>query len=94
MINGVFNWFWRSETIAWARLQMFVGIVWTVLSATDLSPLLDPKWLTYWLIFSGVVTELLRRRGSTPQTVLVSEIRDGELVGVSKSYLDAKPPGP
>lgn len=54
--------FLRSETILWARLQVIVGAVWTALSATDLAPLLNPKWLTYWLIFNGVVTELLRRR--------------------------------
>jgi hypothetical protein len=43
---------------------MFVGIVWTVLATTDLSPIISGKILTYWLIFSGVITELLRRRGT------------------------------
>jgi hypothetical protein len=54
-------WFKDSETIFWARLQMFVGAVWTVLVSIDLAPLLDPKWLTVWLVVSGVVTELARR---------------------------------
>ena len=94
MFNSIKNWFWRSETILWARLQMFVGTVWTVLSVSDLSPVLDPKWLTYWLIFSGVVTELLRRRGAIQQTVTVPEIKDGTLQAVPVSYLQTPPPGP
>jgi hypothetical protein len=57
-------WFQRSETIAWARLQMFIGAVWTALSMSDLSPVLNPKWLTYWLVASGAITEYLRRRGT------------------------------
>lgn len=53
----------NSEVILWARLQFFVGVVWTVLSTTDMAPLIsDPKYLTYWLVFNGVVTEMLRRR--------------------------------
>lgn len=60
--DGTKAFFLRSETILWARLQVLVGALWTALSATDLAPLLSPKWLTYWLIFSGLVTELLRRR--------------------------------
>lgn len=54
-----------SETIFWARLQMVAGVVWTVLVATDLSPLLDPKYLTIWLIVSGAITEVLRRARAT-----------------------------
>jgi hypothetical protein len=95
MINGIKNWFWRSETILWARLQMFVGAVWTVLSVSDLSPVLDPKWLTYWLIFSGIVTELLRRRGSVEHTDVLPEMKkDGTLQATPVSYLQTPPPGP
>jgi len=57
-------WFLRSETIAWARLQIAIGAVWTALSMSDLSPVLNPRWLTYWLIASGAITEYLRRRGT------------------------------
>lgn len=64
-------WFDYNETILWARLQVLVGAVWAVLQATDLSPVLQGKYMTYWLVFSGVVTELLRRRGT--------EIRNGVL---------------
>lgn len=58
-----FYWsFHNSEVIMWARIQLFVGVVWTVLSTTDLAPLIsNPKYLTYWLILNGVVTEMLRR---------------------------------
>lgn len=58
-------WFKDSETIFWARLQMAVGAIWTVLVATDLSPVLDPKYLTYWIIASGVITEMARRARAT-----------------------------
>jgi len=65
MWDKIKAWFNRSETILWARLQMVTGAVWAVLQATDLSPVLQGKYMTYWLIFSGVVTELVRRRGTT-----------------------------
>lgn len=95
MINDIKNWFWRSETIAWARLQMLVGAIWTVMSVSDLSPVLDPKWLTYWLVFSGVVSELLRRRGTIQQTVAVAEVaKDGTVAVVPKSFLVTPAPGP
>jgi hypothetical protein len=62
MWERIKTWFKDSETIFWARLQVFIGSVFTVLTVTDLSPLLPPKYLTIWLIISGVITELLRRR--------------------------------
>ena len=64
MWNKISAWFYNSETIAWARIQLLVGAIWTVLLSTDLSPIISGKWLTYWLVFSGVVTELLRRKGT------------------------------
>lgn len=95
MFNGIKNWFWRSETIAFARLQLLIGSVWTVLSVSDLSPLLNPKWLTYWLIFSGALTEYLRRRGSDKLTVVVPELqKDGTTQPTQMSYLQSPPPGP
>lgn len=69
--EAIKDWCKRSEVVAWARIQVLVGAVWMALSASDLSPLLDPKYLTYWLIFNGIITELLRRRGT--------EYRDGHL---------------
>lgn len=64
-------WFKHSETIFWARLQVALGTLLQVLTHTDLSPLIkDPKWLTVWtilsgwLVASGVITELARRRNA------------------------------
>ncbi len=65
MWSKIKDWFSRSETIFWARLQMFVGAIWTALVAVDLAPLLPPKYLTVWLVISGAVTELARRRRAT-----------------------------
>lgn len=83
--------FRANETIVWARIQAVVGAVWTVLSVTDLSPVLNPKLMTYWLVFSGALTEYLRRRGSTQSTV---NVVDGTKSGATVSYLQTPPPGP
>lgn len=55
-------WFKDSLTIAWARVQLVLAAAWGVLLTVDLTPVLSQKWMTAWLIFSGVVTELTRRR--------------------------------
>ncbi len=55
-------WFKDSSTIAWGRFQVLLAAIWGVLITTDLAPVLGQKWLTAWLIVSGVVTEMLRRR--------------------------------
>lgn len=55
-------WFKDSTTIAWARMQVLFAAIWAVLLSTDLAPLLSQKWLTGWLVLSGLVTELTRRR--------------------------------
>ncbi len=95
MINSIKNFFWRSETIFWARLQMLVGITWGVLSVADLSPILSGKYLTYWLIVNGIISEYLRRRGAEKTTVSVAEIaKDGTIAEVPKSFLATPPPGP
>ena len=62
MLEKIKNWFRHSTTIAWARVQILIAAVWSVLLATDLTPVMSQKWLTAWLIFSGVVTEFTRRR--------------------------------
>lgn len=65
MWEDIKAWFKRSETIFWARLQVAVGSLWSVLIVTDLSPLLtNPKIMAAWLIFSGFVTEMARRRNA------------------------------
>jgi hypothetical protein len=58
--------FHDSEVIVFARLQVLFGVVWGVLTATDLAPLINnPKYLTSWVLFSGFVTEMLRRNRAT-----------------------------
>ncbi len=65
MWDDIKAWFKRSETIFWARLQVAVGALWSVLIVSDLSPLLtNPKIMASWLIFSGFVTEMARRRNA------------------------------
>lgn len=65
--------FWRriagafrdSETLFFARVQMVVGAVLTVLGTTDLTPVLHMFGLSWYvplyLIASGIITEYLRR---------------------------------
>lgn len=54
--------FHSSAVIWFARLQVLAGAVWTVLIATDLSPVIsNPKYVTAWLVFSGLITEMSRR---------------------------------
>jgi hypothetical protein len=58
--------FHANETIVWARLQVLIGSVWLVLSTQDLTPLhIDPKYMMYWTIFNGIVSEMLRRNRET-----------------------------
>ncbi len=52
----------KAGAIWFARLQVLGGAVWAALTAADLSPIItNQKYLTLWLIFSGLVTELSRR---------------------------------
>lgn len=61
LVPSVRAWLKDSETILWARFQMLAGAIWTTLVQADLAPLLDPAWLTIWLIVSGAITEIGRR---------------------------------
>lgn len=55
--------FRSSEVILWARFNVLMGTVWIALQGVDVSPLIkDPKYLVYYIIFSNVVNELMRRR--------------------------------
>lgn len=54
--------FHGNETIVWARLQVALGAAWLAISGADLSPIIvNPKWIAYWTIFNGFVSEMLRR---------------------------------
>jgi hypothetical protein len=61
-IKGLFA---DSETLFWARLQMFVGALWAVLMVTDISPILHLAGLGAYapgvLIVWGIITEAARR---------------------------------
>ena len=89
------NWFWNSETIFFARFQVAFGIVWGVVSMIDMSPLIPGKYLTIWFIVSGIITEILRRKRTTAESVIVSEIKtDGTTEPVKVAFLSSEPPGP
>lgn len=59
-----------SETIFWARLQVFIGaIVAAVLSVANdptvseaIKAILKPEYVPYYVIAFGIITELARRR--------------------------------
>lgn len=74
-------WFKDSETIVWARLQLIVGAVWAVLIASDLSSVLPAKWLPFWMIFSGIVTEV-SRRAREPHDLGVKTVADLDTVAL------------
>ena len=60
--------FCDSETIFWARIQLALGLIGTILEVAgqmDLSPILPAGILPYWLIGSGILTEVLRRYRAT-----------------------------
>ncbi len=64
MIAAFRKWIKDSETIAWARLQVLLGLVFGVLATLDpylVSSILPENWAPYWLLFSGILTELARR---------------------------------
>ncbi len=68
MLDKIKSWFKNSVTIAWARVQTVLGTVFAVLGAVDLSPLtsaLPAKWAGVWLVISGIITEIARRRTLT-----------------------------
>jgi hypothetical protein len=63
-------WFKNSVTILWARLQVVAGLIAASVFAllqdpniTDaLQSMLQPKFIPYYVIAIGVITELARRR--------------------------------
>jgi hypothetical protein len=104
MLNGIKNWFWRSETIFWARLQYIGGLLAAGLIAAfsqyDFSQLATMDLMVAFKMLlaaavSGIITEWLRRRRSIPETVVVPErASDGSVEEVPKSFLATPPPGP
>lgn len=59
------KWFKDSETILWARLQTFIGIVAVIVTYVEpsvIAPVLPSEWFPYLVTANGVLTEYLRRR--------------------------------
>ncbi len=88
MWRSIRVWFKDSETIAWARIQLVVGAVWSVLAMSDLSGVLPAKWLPYWLIFSGIITEISRRTRE-PHDLGVKTVADLDSVSLPIKTADA-----
>lgn len=64
MWDAIKRFFKRSETIFFARLQVFLGLVAAAIVAVDpsiIAPLVDPKWVPILFVVNGVTTEILRR---------------------------------
>ncbi len=59
----IHNTFHDSEVILWSRVQVLAGVVWVAVQSLDPALLFKahPEYLVYYLIFSNVVNELLRR---------------------------------
>jgi len=92
---ALWNWVRNSGTILWARINMLVGAIWVTLSQTDLSNVLNPKYLTYWLIINGIITEMVRRSGNTVVTTTVANAETNyQPVEVLKLRETEQPPPP
>jgi hypothetical protein len=70
MWNKIRAWFKNSITIFWARLQVLVGLAVASLMALASDPnvtsavqaALQPKFIPYYVIVIGLITEIARRR--------------------------------
>ena len=70
MWDHIKAWFRNSVTILWARLQVAAGLIAASIFAllqdpnvtNALQSVLQPKFIPYYVIAIGLVTELARRR--------------------------------
>lgn len=67
VIDQVWDWCKQSATIVWARLQSAIGLVLAAAASIDVTPLAgmaprDALKMGGWLLASGVITEVARRR--------------------------------
>ena len=70
MWSNTKSWFRNSATILWARIQVLTGLVAAVLMALATDPTvtgaiqvaLEPKFIPYYVIAIGLITEIVRRR--------------------------------
>jgi hypothetical protein len=64
------SWFGNSLTILWARIQVLAGLLAAVLMALATEPnvtgaiqiVLEPRFIPYYVIAIGLITEVARRR--------------------------------
>lgn len=53
---------WKTHSVVFFRIHTFLGVVFSVLIATDMSAFIkDQKLLTAWMLFCGVAGETSRR---------------------------------
>lgn len=65
MWTRIRKFFKDSETIFWARLQMFLGAIaglLTIVEPSLVAPILPAEWVPWFLLLNGAATEYLRRR--------------------------------
>lgn len=63
--ESVKAWFLKSETIFWARLNVLVGGISTIITLVDpnlVAAVIDPRWVPAFFLVNGIATEVLRRR--------------------------------
>lgn len=76
MWDRIKAWFRNSMTILWARIVAFAGLLLaageTLLADPSVNgamqQVLQPKFIPYYIIGIGLVTELARRRTATPRS--------------------------
>ena len=64
------SWFGNSLTILWARIQVLAGLLAAFLMALATDPnvtgaiqiVLEPRFIPYYVIAIGLITEIARRR--------------------------------
>jgi hypothetical protein len=70
MWKKIKSWFRNSVTILWARTQVLTGLIVATLMALASDPnvtgaiqaALQPKFIPYYVIAIGLITEIARRR--------------------------------
>jgi hypothetical protein len=70
MWSKIKSWFGNSLTILWARIQVLAGLLAAFLMALATDPnvtaavqaALEPRFIPYYVIAIGLVTEIARRR--------------------------------
>ncbi len=83
--------FHDSETIVLARLQVFVGVIFGIVTMVDpslITGVLPVKYIPYWLLASGIITELVRR-SRAPHNLGVVDASDLGTVMVPVKVEDA-----